>query len=173
MKKKLKLHVFAVFILACFAVCITACDKDDDDNGNGNGTSGYHMTAKIDGQTWASAPDQLILVDDKNGYLFISGAVDEDLETMTIQMFDYPGGTGSFPLGTGEYEAVCFYTSPDDITYYLIFEEQEAHGMLEITSYASNYIAGKFTFTAIDPSGEHMIEVTEGSFHMPVFQMPD
>ncbi len=30
---------------------------------------------------------------------------------MTIQMFDYSGGTGTYPLGTGEYDILCFLGS--------------------------------------------------------------
>ncbi len=172
MNMKKKLHVFAVFMLACFAVCLTACDKDDDKD-NGNGTGGYHMTAKIDGRSWASAPDQLILVDNKNGYLFISGALNEnDDEVMTIQIFDFPGGTGIYPLGTGEYDDICFYVSPDEITYYVFADEPDAYGVLEITAYESNYIAGTFSFTATDVNGEEIIEVTEGSFRMRLYPMP-
>ncbi len=178
MKKKNFITVLAYFMLTCFVVIFTACDKDNDDdnengNGNGNGTNGYHMTAKVDGQPWASAADQLILVDDKEGYLFISGALnDNDDEVMTIQMFDFPGSTGTYPLGNGEYDILCFYTSPDDITYYVFSVDPDAFGELEITVYKDDYITGKFFFTAFDSNGEDLIEVTDGSFHMRVFQMP-
>lgn len=179
MKKRNFLSVLAYFMLACFVVIFTACDKDDDDNGNdngngnGNGTNGYHMTAKVDGQSWESAADQLILVDDKEGYLFISGALnDNDDEVITIQMFDFPGGTGIYPLGTGEYDVFCFYTSPDDITYYVFPSESDTFGTLTITAYSDETITGEFSFTAMESNGEDLIEITDGSFHMPVFQTP-
>ncbi|TVR42125.1 MAG: hypothetical protein EA394_04200 [Bacteroidia bacterium] len=171
MKMKKFLRVLAFFMLACFAVCLTACDKDDDKD-NGSGTGGYHMTAKIDGKSWASAGNQMILVDNKMGYLFISGAVNDDDDIITIQMFDFPGAAGSFSLGTDEYQTHCFYTSPEGVTFYVFPDEPDAFGVLVITDYKEKYIKGSFSFTAIDNSGENMIEVTDGSFHMPVYSVP-
>lgn len=159
----------AFFMLACFVIGSVGCDKDDD---NGNGLAGFHMTAKIDGRSWESAQDQLILVDNQQGYLFISGAVDDDLEIMTIQLFDFPGGKGTYPLGTGVHEDWCFYTSAEDITYVVFSDEEDTFGILEITSYESDHIRGIFSFTAMDATGEEIIQVTDGSFHMPNFDLP-
>ncbi len=178
MKKKNFIKGLAYFMLACFVVIFTACDKDNDDdngndNGNGNGTNGYHMIAKIDGQPWASAANQLMLVDDKMGYLVISGALnDNDDEVITIQMFDFPRSTGIYPLGTGEYDVFCFYTSSDDITYYVFPSESDTFGTLTITAYSDETITGEFSFTAMEGTSEDLIEITDGSFHMPVFQTP-
>lgn len=169
MKKTTSINLLVVLCIAICSTSFLSCDKDDN---NGNGPGGYHMTATIDGKSWASAGDQLILVDNQQGYLFISGAVEDDLEIMTIQIFDFPGGTGTYPLGTDDYESYSFYTSAAGITYVVFEDEDDTFGILEITTYKDDHIKGKFSFTAMDSTGSEIIQVTDGSFHMPLFQMP-
>ena len=166
MKNVTRIRILIIFVLTAFAVLCICCDKED------NGKNNYHMTAKIDGKSWASAEDQMVSLFEQN-YLFISGAVSDDVEILTIQIFNFPGETGTYALGTNEYDTHCFYTSPDNISFFTLPDEQLANGTLVIKKYnPGKNISGTFSFTGMTSNGDAMVEVTDGSFYLPIFTIP-
>lgn len=148
-------------ILAFTCLSMAGCDKDDNDiDGN------YHMTAKIDGSSWSSAAGQLVAttIDE---YLFISGATNDENELITINFFNFPGNTGTYPMGTGEYDFHCFY-SYGDTSWFVFEDEPQTTGILVITDFSSESIKGTFSFTGLNNEGDSTVTVTEGSFYMPI-----
>ncbi len=166
MKNKTCVRIFIIFCLSASAVFYISCDKED------NGKNKHHMTAKIDGKSWTSAKDQLVSLVEQ-GYLFISGAASDDVEILTIQIFNFPGETGTYALGTNEYQTHCFYTSPNDISYFTLPDEPLANGSLVIKEYnPGKSIRGTFSFTGMTSNGDSMVKVTEGSFSLPIYTIP-
>ena len=166
MKNKTCLRILTIFVLAASAVFYISCDKED------NGKKSYHMTAKIDGKSWTSAKDQMLSLVEQ-GYLFISGAVSDDVEILTIQIFNFPEQNGTYALGTNEYDTHCFYTSPDNTSFFTLPDEPLANGTLVIKNYnPGKSLSGTFSFTGMTSNGDSMVEVTEGSFYLPIYTIP-
>lgn len=144
------------------------CEKGAE--GENGDDKNHHMTARIDGQSFVSDRDQLGAVHDE-GYLVITGATENEQEIITFQMFDFPGQTGTYSLGTGEFEALCFY-SDEQHSFYILDDIPGSTGSLVITEITSTGIKGTFHFTGYTPDSEAIKQVTDGSFFMPVYDTP-
>ena len=149
-----------------FAIMLNGCEKDDENNGSDN----HHFTAKVDGVAWSSASSQLIgsRIED---YLFVSGATSNENETISINFFDFPGTTGTYNIGTGEYDFHCFYTI-GETSYFVYDDVAGATGTLVITSITDNSVKGSFSFTGFNNDETESVAITDGSFYMPVYGMP-
>ena len=148
------------------SLIIVGCEKDD----NNKDSNSYHFTAKVDGAAWSSASSQLIgsRIED---YLFVSGATSNEHETISINFFDFPGTTGTYNMGTGEYEFHCFYNIGE--TSYFVFDDvPAATGSLVITAIAANSVKGTFSFKGFNNDENASVTVTEGSFHLPIYGKP-
>lgn len=137
----------------------------DDSNSDPTNTVDSFMTAEVDGQAWESATIQLIYVYTvAQNYLFISGAVSMDAEIITMQIFDFPGTTGTYPLGTDEYETHCFYSPTTEKSYFTLEDEPAAKGTLTINSIDADRIKGTFQFTGQEQDGPETVSITNGEF---------
>ena len=167
MKKKTNFWITPLLLLGVFLILASSCKKDDEENtdsGNNN-----HFTAKVDGVAWSSASSELIgVLVTTDEYLFVSGATSDDNEIITINFFDFPGTTGTYNMGTGEYDFHCFYTIGD--TSYFVFDDvPAATGTLVITAIADNSIKGTFSFTGFNNAETASVTVTDGSFELPLY----
>ncbi len=164
--KTLAIYLSGLVVVGC--LIFQSCEKET--NGENSDKNKSHMTARIDGQSFVSEEDQLGAVHDE-GYLVISGATNNEQEVITFQMFDFPGQTGSYSLGTGEYEALCFYSDAYH-SFYILDDISGSTGTLVITELSDTSIKGTFHFTGYTSNSEAIIEVTKGSFLMPVYDTP-
>ena len=170
MKKKTNFWITPLLILGVFLIFTSSCKKDDEDNTD---SDSYYFTAKVDGAAWSSASSELIgVLATTDGYLFVSGATSNDEEVMTINFFDFPGTTGTYNMGTGEYDFHSFYTRGD--TSYFVFDDVPAStGILVITAMGENSIKGTFSFIGFNNDENASVTVTDGSFELPLYnEMP-
>ena len=151
-------------LLAIFICLFSGCSKD------GAGEK-YYMSAKVNGVKWESASGELAAgYQSNNNYFYITGATSDWDEIIKISFFDFPGNTGTYSMGTGEYDFLCFYTI-GETSYYVFDDEAEAVGTLKITTLDSKIVKGTFSFTALTTGGTATVEVTEGKFSLPVISM--
>jgi hypothetical protein len=167
MKKKTNFWITPLLLLGVFLILASSCKKDDEENtdsGNNN-----HFTAKVDGVAWSSASSELIgVLVTTDEYLFVSGATSDDNEIITINFFDFPGTTGTYNMGTGEYDFHCFYTIAG--TSYFVFDDVPAStGTLVITAMTDNSIKGTFSFIGFNNAETASVTVTDGSFELPLY----
>lgn len=151
-------------LIVIFILLFAGCGKD--------GTSGkYYMTAKVNGVKWESATDQLAAgYQSFNTYFYATGATSDENEIISIQFLDFPGNTGTYSMGTGQYQFLCFYTI-GNTTYYVFDDEADAIGTLTITTLTSKTVKGTFSFTGVTSDGSASMQVTEGKFNLPVISL--
>lgn len=160
--KNIKCCLAAGLVMLC--IMVSGCNKDSDNNGN------YFMKANIDGSSWSSHQEQLAAVV-QGEYFFISGATANEHEIITINFIDFPGSTGTFPMGTGDYGFHCFYTI-GETSYFVYDDVAGATGTLVITSITGKSVKGTFSFTGFNNDETKSVSITDGSFYMPVYGMP-
>ncbi len=156
----------SILITAMIVLLCTLAKACTEDNKNDVSSGDYHFTAKVNGVNFASIDDEMLAVS-QNEYLIISGATQNQQEVITFQFFDFPGGTGTYIIGSGEYETHCFYS--DDTQSFFIFDDDPlSSGTLTITDIGTNSIKGTFSFTGVTNEGNATTEVTNGSFYVPM-----
>jgi hypothetical protein len=163
--KRVKTSLSVLTVLLAISICLFAgCNKD--------GTGGkYFLTAKVNGVEWTSASEQYAAgYQSVNNFLYISGATSDENEILSISFFNFPGTTGTYSIGTGDYEFMCFYTV-GSTSYYVFNDEAGAVGTLKITTFDSKTVKGTFSFSAVTPGGTATIEITEGKFSLPLIPM--
>lgn len=170
MKKKTNFWITSLLLMGMFLIFASSCKKDDvDPDSDTPDSNSYHFTAKVDGVAWSSASSELIgVLVTTDEYLFVSGATSNDEEVMTINFFDFPGTTGTYNMGTGEYDFHVFYTLGN--TSYFVFDDVPAStGTLVITAMGDNSIKGTFSFVGFNNDETASVTVTDGSFELPLY----
>jgi len=153
--------ISAMIVLLC--TLANACARD---NENEVSSGDYHFTAKVNGVNFSSIDDEMLAVS-QDEYLIISGATQNQQEVITFQFFDFPGTTGTYTIGNGQYETHCFY-SDDTQSFFIFDDDPKSSGTLIITDIGTNSIKGTFSFTGVTNEGTATTEVTNGSFYVPM-----
>ncbi len=167
MKKKYSNSIFITIVIIFMCTFAKACA---DDNGNGIQSGDYHFTAKVNGVSFISIEEEMAAVH-QDEYLVITGGTSNAEEIITLQFFDFPGNTGVYNIGSGEYDTHCFYSN-DSESFFVFDDDPLSSGTLNITKISAQSIEGTFSFTGVTNNGQTTMEVTDGSFHVPVFSTP-
>jgi len=168
MKRSNAFSIIITGILTLGCILSHSCEKSD--NGGNGDQKNHHMTAKVDGQAFVASEDQLAAVH-QDGYLFISGATENEEKIITFQFFDFPGQASTYIIGNNEYETHCFY-SDETVSFFIFDDDPESNGTIIITDLSSSSVRGTFNFTGVTVNGEATVQVTDGSFFIPIYNTP-
>ncbi len=155
---------FLLFLVLAVSLTFISC-SDDDDNGT-NSSSGYSMTAKVDGSNWESISAVMSAINTQAG-LVITGSTNtsgSDVISLTIPSYD--GSTGEFTVGGMTNLNYATYLESGSNAYVTLMRA-EASGVINITEASDGTIKGTFNFNAFNTGGEE-VNVTDGKFNMKI-----
>ncbi len=153
------------FLMIVSMVLLGACSNDDDGGGGGS-TAGYHVTAKVDGESYSNsslfAPSAIIT----NGVLNIQSS-DNSGNAIQIQVPNY-SGPGTYNSGNNNIMNgyINYLKAGASIGQFQNFTSVRGDGVVVITSETDTEIEGTFSGTAFEnvDNSTQSVEITDGSF---------
>ncbi|MEM6783891.1 MAG: DUF6252 family protein [Bacteroidota bacterium] len=145
-----------LFLCACFALTLAACDSDgsNDDDNNGGGL-GADVTAVVDGTTW-TATTLSAAGRDEDDTSFGFGGFAADGSSITVAVQSLTAGTYS----TANQDFVGVYAATS--TGIPFTTALGGSGTITVSSITTGRVRGTFSFTASNGSGT--VSVTSGEF---------
>ncbi len=158
--KTLKQLLKISFFLALF----TACSSDD----GGTSTSGanYHVTAKIDGNSYSNSNYFEPLFSGANGVVVIQSS-DNSGNSIQIQIQNYQG-EGTYISGNNNIQDgyINFMKAGSTIGQFTTYTSVRGTGEVIVTAASDTEISGTFKATAYqnETGSTNKVEITQGSF---------
>lgn len=155
-----------VFYLLSMLLILTSCMKD----GAVTGAEEGFFKCEINGTTFEKEGLLAYAVTSSiDGGVTIYGTEDVLEEENPISVYiiiDDEQAVGTYDLG-GDLDGNGYYVDVNgSFTFYTIPEG--AGGQIEITKKTEDRIAGTFSYTAIDPNTEEVVNITNGSFDVEI-----
>jgi hypothetical protein len=153
--------------LICGLFLITACDKTNpattstavcEDSRTGNA-----MSANIAGDVLCTDLGSALVFDFGTPTLTVVGFFGDSDPGGSITLNIEDPAKGEFTLSDGQ------YSSEDESVYYIV-TESEGNGMVELTDYTADHVAGTFEFNAVEIDAStaeatgRTITVSDGAF---------
>jgi len=156
----------ALALFVSLSLTMVSCNGDDDNapTDNNNNPSGEYVSAKVDGQAFASSTlfDAVAASRPNATTLMVQGS-DNSGKVIQIMMLGLDG-TGSYNLGD-MMNGQMLYTVASPFVSYSSAAGSGAQGQVEITLIDDTKVEGNFTFTGKNPDNTaQSVTVTEGSF---------
>ncbi len=153
--------------MAFFSICLISCDLSSDDESDmsaGDFKASVAGTA-IDFSAMSGCYKGLY---DESSALFIDGGTSDYSNEIDIILVNVTG-IGDYIVGDSTENSASYSSVSDDglVTSYYTFGE--GTGLVKVTEYSGNRIAGTFSFTAINNyDDDSQISVTNGTFNLEV-----
>lgn len=155
---------FAFLLFASLG--FVACSDDDNDDGGGGGTpTGEFVSAKVNGQDFASSTlfDAVAASNPNSTTLMVQGS-DNSGKAIQIMILSFDG-TGTYNL-SNQVNGQMLYTIASPFASYSSAAGGNASGEVNITMVDDTKVEGTFSFTGrkVEEGSTETVTVTEGSF---------
>jgi len=163
-------RTFSVAILAALVACGGGSDGTTSPN-NGSQT-GFHMTAKIDGASWASVSPASLSANQVLPGAYTLIGFDNSSTNINISLANIRG-PGTYPLGVGPSVPGGSVILANSAGGGWATVNSGADGQISITTLTTTEMAGTFNFTvnALSGNATGTKTVTAGDFHVAVKQL--